>query len=506
MAPRKFFAEVQWWDSSDVHVQCPFCSKIHRHGFQQSYDSIHRVSHCDTGAKSRTYSFKYPFSENPESTAYEIDKVSQRYVALGASPPEPKEDLLVGVFSGMILEENSAITLPSWEDATETIIIDDNDLYFRRLRRGAGGDPTLELKRIEHVNSQMVMFGNVDYVREYLDSSPEKHLFLHGVNNEGKTALLLAAREKHPAIVKLLLERGADPNDQNKEGRTPLMEAALWGRYKNVEHLLEHGANKDLMDNDSLKAIDFAAPSDRNEEERYRRSRERHPVYQEVTYTANQARKMIVSILKDDAGDQLHPAANGIIQNQLLFQKSPGRITLYAPVAEYEIFTPYKTIAWLERGGRYPFIAAMSGWSHGQTTTLVSGRDWTSEVIRIAKIIGYTLALDDWDNDIPGQFHACHAEKQLIAYFISKHVFLEPEIRAFENPFGYPDTYDRGDDEPEEGGGTLHELAAIAPPASLKQASILVSNPPCGDCMRFVRVVNAKLNLRISVRNTCVQD
>ena len=132
--------------------------------------------------------------------------------------------------------------------------------------------------------------------------------------------------------------------------------------------------------------------------------------------------------------------------------------------------------------------------------------NFSTQVIRVAHIIDHVLVPDNKDNDIPGQFHACHAEKQLIAYFISKHVFLEPEIRAFKNPFRYPDTYDRGDDESEEGGGTLHELAAMAPPASLKQASILVSSPPCGDCMRFIRFVNAKLNLRISVRNTCVQD
>ena len=505
MAPRKFSAEVQWWDSSNVHVQCPFCSRIHRHGFQKSYDRAHRVSHCDTGAELRSYSFKYPFSQDPEWTAYEIDKESKRYVALGASPPPPEQDLLMGAFAGMKLDQKPTFTLPSWGDATETVILDDNDLCFRKLRQVFGGDPTFELKRIDHVNSSMIMFGNVDYVREYLDSSPEKHFFIHGVDNKGNTALQYAACEKYPAIVKLLLERGADPNHQTKEGRTPLMEAALWGRCKNVEHLLENGANKDLIDNDGLKAIDFATPSDRNEEERYWRSGENHQVYKEVTYTANQARKMIVAILKDDAGDQPPPAANRIVENGFLFQKFSDRITLYAPIAEYPISTPYKTIAWLERGGRYPFIAAMSGWGHGETTTLVSGRDWTPEVIRIAKIVGHTLALDDWDKDYPGQFHACHAEKQLIAYFISKHVFLEPEIRAFENPFAIPDTYDSGDDESEEG-GTLHDLAAIAPPALLKQASILVSNPPCGDCIRFIKVVNAKLNLRISVRNTCVQD
>ena len=219
----------------------------------------------------------------------------------------------MGAFAGMKLDPKPTVPLPSWENATETVIVDDSDLYFRRLRQVFGGDPTFEMKRIEHVNSQMIMFGNVDYVREYLDSSPEKHLLIHGINTDGKTALQYAACEKYPAIVKLLVERGADPNHQDKEARTPLMEATLWGGYENVEHLLENGANKELIDNDSLKAIDLATPSDQNEEERYRQ------VYKEVTYIADQARRMIVLILEDDVVDQAPPAANDVIENQLLF-------------------------------------------------------------------------------------------------------------------------------------------------------------------------------------------
>lgn len=508
MAPRKFFADVQWWDSSNVQIHCPFCGKIHTHGFGQSYDSTHRVSHCYTGSEFHCYYFKYPFSQNPESTTYEIDKVNKRYVALGASPPQAEPDLLAGAFAGLKLDQKSTITLAKWEDAEETIMIDDNDIIFRRLRQAFGGDPTFEVKRIDHVSSRMILFGDVDYVQEYLDSSPENRLFIHGVSKDGKTAVLIAACEKYPAIVKLLLERGADPNLQSKEGRTPLMEAALWGRYENVEHLLGHGANKYLIDDHSLKAIDLATPSDRNEEERYWRSGREHQVYREITYTANQARRMIVSILKDDLGNQSPSAAKENVEDQF-FQKSSSRVRLFAPIADYEIPRPSKTIARLERGGRYPSIAAMSGWSHGRTVPLVSGKDWTSEVVRIADIIGHALVPDSRDHGIPGQYHACHAEKQLIAYFISKHVFLETETRAPKKAFEYLDPYycTHGElekaiqrDEYEEG-GTLHELAAIAPPASLKQASILVSSQLCSDCERFTRVVNAKLNLRITVEN-----
>ena len=154
----------------------------------------------------------------------------------------------------------------------------------------------------------------------------------------------------------------------------------------------------------------------------------------------------------------------------------------------------------------------MSGWSHGKTVPLVSGKDWTSEVIRIADIIGHALLHDRKDNGITGKLRACHAEKQLIAYFVNKHVFLEREIRAPKRKVEYLDPYYCTQDELEkailrgeyEDGGPLHELATIAPPASLKQASILVSTPPCPDCVAFTKVVNAKLKLRMTVQHRSI--
>lgn len=215
MALRKFSADVLWWDSSEVHVQCPFCGQIHKNSFGGGYDDIRRASHCNMGASFRIYSLKYPFSQNPEWSTYEIDKDGKRYVAVGASPPQPKrdfkQDLLVGAVAGMKLGQEPTISPPSWEDATETV-----SLSF------LGSDLAFDIKRIHDV-SRRTRFGDVDYLRQYLNSSPEKNLFIHGVDNEGKTALLLAARERYPAIIRLLLARGADPNRRTKEGRTPLM-------------------------------------------------------------------------------------------------------------------------------------------------------------------------------------------------------------------------------------------------------------------------------------------
>ncbi|KAI4262332.1 MAG: hypothetical protein L6R42_002488 [Xanthoria sp. 1 TBL-2021] len=125
----------------------------------------------------------------------------------------------------------------------------------------------------------------------------------------------------------------------------------------------------------------------------------------------------------------------------VFFQKVARSVRLFAPVAEYYISTPHKTFAQLERGGRYPSTAAMSGWSHGKTFPLVLGQDWTPEVIRIAEVIGHALAPDKKDNGVPGRFHACHAEKQLIAYFISRNEFLETEIRSYKKAFEYLNSY-----------------------------------------------------------------
>lgn len=84
-----------------------------------------------------------------------------------------------------------------------------------------------------------------------------------------------------------------------------------------------------------------------------------------------------------------------------------------------------KTIARLERRDPFSPIIAMSGWSHGQWDLIrVSGREWTDEVYRIVAMVDHQLALHDCDQGAPGKFYACHAEKQLIACFIDRHVFL----------------------------------------------------------------------------------
>src|SRR6185436_9415816 len=56
-----------------------------------------------------------------------------------------------------------------------------------------------------------------------------------------------SAKENFEAV-KMLLDLGLDPNGGNKDGRTPLMGAALKGRGDVIQLLVEHGAKLDQRD------------------------------------------------------------------------------------------------------------------------------------------------------------------------------------------------------------------------------------------------------------------
>jgi hypothetical protein len=88
--------------------------------------------------------------------------------------------------------------------------------------------------------------------------------------------------------------------------------------------------------------------------------------------------------------------------------------------------------------------------------------------------VGHQLPIEERrDQGEEGRYFASHAEKQLVAYFISKHVLIKTE-----------------DDEP---------LQSAKPPVLLKQATILVSRPQCGSCLQSIETVNGALGLMISV-------
>lgn len=59
----------------------------------------------------------------------------------------------------------------------------------------------------------------------------------------GQTALMWAAAEKHPAVVRALVDKGAGVNLGSRSGFTPLMFAAREGDLESARLLMERGAN-----------------------------------------------------------------------------------------------------------------------------------------------------------------------------------------------------------------------------------------------------------------------
>ncbi len=77
-------------------------------------------------------------------------------------------------------------------------------------------------------------------------------------NKYGESVLIIAAQNNHPKIVKILLEKGADPDLQCINGETALMVAAEEGCIKIVSYLLEAEANPHLKNKNNDTAFMLA--------------------------------------------------------------------------------------------------------------------------------------------------------------------------------------------------------------------------------------------------------
>ena len=90
-------------------------------------------------------------------------------------------------------------------------------------------------------------FGRVETTMALLKNRHD----LDSKDTYGRTPLLLAAEEGHEAVVKLLLEKGAELETKDKNyGQTPLLLAAEKGHEAVVKLLLEKGAEIETKDKD----------------------------------------------------------------------------------------------------------------------------------------------------------------------------------------------------------------------------------------------------------------
>ncbi|OOF90491.1 hypothetical protein ASPCADRAFT_211962 [Aspergillus carbonarius ITEM 5010] len=577
-------ADVIWWNANSYYIQCPFCESVHCHGVNWKANKL-RWSHCE---KMESYLCCFPLNDQGE-VAYEIDKRRGRYINICVAHDRDTEyyggndDDATADDTGN--EDDKEVNRLAIDLARKATIAAQREETYASI---LGDSKELVTKRIFWPISDCVN-GDTRKVQRYLETSTEATLFVRGRHSDGKTTLISAAAEQSSEMISLLIKHGAEVNAVDNYGRSALMEAALFGRLDNVKVLLEHNADRYTKDDKNRLAIDFAREHHKNRQERYERvggdltsSSNRRLGYVEDTFKRDIDRREIVRLLGGENRKSKivfgSPPTLSLTKSYS-FTRSPMQdsLVLHGPIEEYPITRGGKTVARLERGGKFPSIGAMSGWSHGSMQSLrVDGRQWTDDVFYISELAGHILPSHHNDRGKDGRYGACHAEKQLIAYFIDRHVFLPrdglPDPKLEETIERVEESHERflsftdigrqvkslkerkdvldhelfdGDEkligkhdkiktlelELKSVESTLDGLIAITrarpllklearlkilhqrrdkhadlidmadapPPASLTEAVILISSPPCQDCIVFKDKVNKRFGLSIQL-------
>ena len=113
---------------------------------------------------------------------------------------------------------------------------------YNRLLPGISSFPPGDLKRLLLLHHP-VRWGDETAVLDFINMGAN----VEALNEEGKTALHIAAEYGHANILRLLLDHGAivDPQRDSGSGFTPLLAAIRDGSYDNVQLLIQRGADVD---------------------------------------------------------------------------------------------------------------------------------------------------------------------------------------------------------------------------------------------------------------------
>jgi ankyrin repeat protein len=147
------------------------------------------------------------------------------------------------------------------------IAASNGDASVVKLLLGAGADPNGGPPDRERPLMRAAWVGSLDVVTALLDAGADPN---GKESARGQTALMWAVSERHPVVVKVLLERGADAHAttvthltgraaaRDVTGYTPLLFAARVGDLLSVRMLLDAGANQDDAASDRLSALGLA--------------------------------------------------------------------------------------------------------------------------------------------------------------------------------------------------------------------------------------------------------
>jgi hypothetical protein len=435
-------ALVLRWDDRSIQVRCPFCLYSHRHTFARPPSDINqnelgwqlrvprhlrrRRSACIDMEVGGDYIFIFPIDLEAADLGYgwEVDRDECQFVTVNSqgAVPVPVNDCRDG--RTLLLQYVARHRLPAVPDDLDDLVAEAGNLD---INEDQAEEPPTPLPRKTAEETLQELYNDPDFRRKMYVSHccyaelpdlkllcnryPDDHL-IGSVDEEGNTGSLLAATEEKGLDVLKWLHAQGDPIAlSNHYGRTPLMEAAIWGRPETVRYLAGQGVDLGSMDANGMRAVDLAADTERNTKERTTRS---GVLYREHPQ-AGRRRELIRAFLERVSVPPTGSSGSvNVPQRRAFFDRRPdGSLDIIRP---QELVQPphgqqQKAFATLDRGPNYPYVNAMSGYSHKGWPNVLDNAEWTTkaEVLRAHFGLPANRGL------------ASHVEPQLLAYFLDRH-------------------------------------------------------------------------------------
>ena len=466
---------------------------MHGHGYTRSrFWPNSRLSGCKK--YKQEYRILFPFEEEDDlqGLGVELNRNKGRWRTIGRGFQDADDELLEEAKNrGYTLEEDLHIHVANmkFEETTQ------GDRFF----------------------FSYTVSNELRSLQDLLQATSNPERLIHLKDERGNNALALACIEGHLDVVELLVEKGADIKNINLEGKTPLMESLCFGRGSLSEFLVLRGASTSAKDAEGTSSLEIAKHRlGQMEEYEWMLSRMEHETYEH--YLERKENRDCFSRIVDlcTARNKSRRKTRGGLPSHkdrhqgVAFAKIAAgpntQITVMLAKFTAPMANECKTFGFLDRGSPYDDIFAVSGYTGGEFGGIdgcLNREVWIEKVFTFCTILGHKLVYDARkDGNRLGNYHACHAEKQLMAYFIWKHTTLQEELNEDE----VNEDEDDGDSNNEAMWTkyeAIKELSSSSPREISAHPTIYIHNERgivCSDCQRFQKLVRYKTGINFEIK------